>query len=84
MPPPAGAPAGEALGLPGPRAPLVRPELKGGKKSPKVVEAVYERFIRYYVVCPVCNSIDTELNREGRIFVMRCLACGASTPVKPL
>nr|NAZ34791.1 translation initiation factor 2 subunit beta [Pyrobaculum sp.] len=32
----------------------------------------------------VCNSIDTELNREGRIFVMKCLACGASTPVKPL
>ncbi len=55
-----------------------------GEKSPKVVEAVYERFIRYYVVCPVCNSIDTELNREGRIFVMKCLACGASTPVKPL
>lgn len=55
-----------------------------GEKSPKVVEAVYERFIRYYVVCPVCNSIDTELKREGRLFVMRCLACGASTPVKPL
>jgi len=55
-----------------------------GEKSPKVVEAVYERFIKYYVVCPVCNSIDTELRREGRIFVLHCLACGASTPVRPL
>jgi translation initiation factor 2 subunit 2 len=54
-----------------------------GEKSPKVLEAVYERFIKYYVVCPVCNSIDTELKREGRIFIMRCLACGATTPVKP-
>ncbi|MFN3804494.1 MAG: translation initiation factor IF-2 subunit beta [Pyrobaculum sp.] len=55
-----------------------------GEKSSKVVEAVYERFIKYYVVCPVCNSIDTELRREGRIFTIRCLACGASTPVRPL
>ncbi|MEZ0319768.1 MAG: translation initiation factor IF-2 subunit beta [Pyrobaculum sp.] len=55
-----------------------------GEKSPKVVEAVYERFIRYYVVCPVCNSIDTELRKEGRLFIMKCLACGASTPVRPL
>lgn len=55
-----------------------------GEKSPKVVEAVYERFIKLYVVCPVCNSIDTELRKEGRVFVMKCLACGASTPVKQL
>jgi hypothetical protein len=32
-PHPAGAPVGEALGLPGPRAPLVRPEPKGGIRS---------------------------------------------------
>lgn len=55
-----------------------------GEKSVNVVKAVYERFIKYYVVCPVCNSIDTELRREGRIYTLRCLACGATTPVRPL
>ncbi|MFB6491223.1 MAG: translation initiation factor IF-2 subunit beta [Thermoproteus sp. AZ2] len=55
-----------------------------GERSPKVVEAVYERYLKYYVVCPVCGSIDTILQREGRIYVMRCTACGAVTPVKPL
>lgn len=55
-----------------------------GERSPKVVEAVYERYLKYYVICPVCGSIDTILQREGRIYVMRCTACGAVTPVKPL
>ncbi len=55
-----------------------------GERSPKVVEAVYERYLKYYVICPVCGSIDTLLQREGRIYVLKCTACGASTPVKPL
>ncbi len=53
-----------------------------GEKSPKVVEAVYERYIRLYVVCPVCNSIDTTLEKGERIYLLKCLACGASTPLK--
>ncbi len=55
-----------------------------GEKSPRILEAVYERYIKYYVVCPVCNSIDTELRKEGRIYVMKCTACGATSPVRPL
>lgn len=55
-----------------------------GERSPKVVEAVYERYLKYYVICPVCGSIDTLLQREGRVYVLRCTACGAVTPVKPL
>lgn len=55
-----------------------------GERSPKVIEAVYERYLKYYVICPVCGSIDTLLQREGRVYVMRCTACGAVTPVKPL
>ena len=36
MPQPAGAPARRADGAPGPRAPLVRPELKGASWTDKV------------------------------------------------
>ncbi len=52
------------------------------ERNPRTVEMVYERYIKFYVVCPVCNSIDTELLREGRIYILHCTACGANTPRK--
>jgi len=52
------------------------------ERSPRTMEAVYERYIRFYVTCPVCNSIDTYLEKEGRIYVLVCTACGARTPRK--
>jgi translation initiation factor 2 subunit beta (aeIF-2b) len=55
-----------------------------GERTQKVVEAVYERYLKFYVICPVCGSIDTVLQKEERIYVLRCTACGAVTPVKPL
>ncbi|MFP3174557.1 MAG: translation initiation factor 2 subunit beta, partial [Vulcanisaeta sp.] len=30
----------------------------------------------------VCHSVDTYLEREGRIYVLVCTACGARTPRK--
>ncbi len=50
------------------------------ERSPRTIEAVYERYIKFYVECPVCHSIDTYLEREGRIYVLVCTACGARTP----
>jgi translation initiation factor 2 subunit 2 len=55
-----------------------------GERTQKVVEVVYERYLKFYVICPVCGSIDTVLQKEERIYVLRCTACGAVTPVKPL
>ncbi len=52
------------------------------ERSQRTLETIYERYIKFYVVCPVCNSIDTVLSKEGRIYVLRCTACGATTPKK--
>ncbi|MFP3216334.1 MAG: translation initiation factor IF-2 subunit beta [Vulcanisaeta sp.] len=52
------------------------------ERSPRTLEAVYERYIKLYVECPVCHSIDTYLVKEGRIYVLVCTACGARTPRK--
>ena len=52
------------------------------ERSPRTLEAVYERYIRFYVTCPVCNAIDTYIEKEGRIYVLVCTACGARTPKK--
>ncbi len=54
------------------------------ERSPKILEAVYERYIKFYVICPVCNSIDTILEKQGRIYVLKCTACGATTPRKAI
>ncbi len=44
----------------------------------------YNRFLETYVKCPTCKSYDTELRREGKIWYIRCLACGAIASIKPV
>jgi len=53
-----------------------------GERTPRVVEVAYERYLKLYVICPVCSSIDTELVKEERVLYLICTACGARTPVR--
>lgn len=39
------------------------------------------KYTKTYVVCPVCDKPDTKLTRIDRILVMKCMACGATSPV---
>ncbi|MEM4679398.1 MAG: translation initiation factor IF-2 subunit beta [Thermofilaceae archaeon] len=55
-----------------------------GITTPKMVASLLGVFMKGYVYCPVCGSPDTILKREERrIMQLRCLACGAISPVKP-
>ena len=42
-----------------------------------------ELFVKMYVKCPTCGSIDTRLEKRGRAWSLVCEACGAEQPVKP-
>ena len=53
------------------------------KVSSKVVKQVLEMFVRNYVRCPTCGSIDTHIERRGKAWILVCDACGAEQPVKP-
>jgi translation initiation factor 2 subunit 2 len=55
-----------------------------GKFSSSVINMLFERFLRAYVQCSTCKSLDTVLKKEKKIWYISCLACGAQTPVKPL
>ncbi len=55
-----------------------------GKFSSSVINTLMERFLRTYVQCSTCKSFDTVLVKEGKIWYIQCLACGAKNPVKPL
>jgi len=52
------------------------------KVSRRVVNQFLQIFLRNYVRCPTCNSIDTRLRREGKAWILVCEACGAEQPVK--
>ncbi len=44
---------------------------------------LFEKFVEMYVRCPTCHSYQSELIRRGRIWVLKCLGCGAETTVRP-
>ncbi len=52
------------------------------KVSRKVIEQLLDIFIKSYVKCPTCGSIDTRIEHRGKIWILRCEACGAEQPVK--
>ncbi len=52
--------------------------------SPQTILNLLRRFLVMYVKCSTCGSYDTILIRQGKIWIVRCLACGAETPVKPI
>ncbi len=53
------------------------------KVSGKVLKQVLDIFVKSYVKCPTCGSIDTHIERRGKVWVLVCEACGAEQPLKP-
>ncbi|MEX0920726.1 MAG: translation initiation factor IF-2 subunit beta [Candidatus Pacearchaeota archaeon] len=39
-------------------------------------------YTKEFVLCKECKKPDTELVKEGKVNILRCLACGAKHPVK--
>lgn len=52
--------------------------------SSATLNRLLEMYVKKYVVCPTCSSWDTILERKGRIWILRCEACGAETSVEPV
>ncbi|MCE4628523.1 MAG: translation initiation factor IF-2 subunit beta [Desulfurococcales archaeon] len=52
--------------------------------SRKVIMKFLDLFMKNYVRCPTCGSIDTRLEKRGKAWVLVCEACGAEQPVKPI
>jgi len=50
-----------------------------GRFNVQVVTKLLEIFMQKYVICPTCGSRDTKLEKRGRVFVLKCMACGAET-----
>ncbi|EFC50794.1 predicted protein, partial [Naegleria gruberi] len=57
--------------------------IRGAFKS-KDIENLLRKYITEYVVCKICNSLDTRLNRDSttRLYSIHCSNCQASRTVQ--
>ena len=55
-----------------------------GKFTHYLINERIEDYVDKYVICHECNRPDTRIIREGRIFILKCAACGATAPLKSL
>jgi translation initiation factor 2 subunit 2 len=52
-----------------------------GRVSPSQIEDRIRGYVETYVLCSECKRPDTRIEKEGRITVLECDACGAHRPV---
>jgi len=53
-----------------------------GRKDKDSFSQLLQRYIKDGVLCPVCGSPDTHLDKEKRMWFMVCEACGARSIAK--
>ncbi|MEM3833043.1 MAG: translation initiation factor IF-2 subunit beta [Thermoprotei archaeon] len=52
-----------------------------GRFENEQINTVINLYYKRYVICPVCGKPDTVLIKQKKIVYMKCLACGAESPV---
>ncbi|AEF96388.1 translation initiation factor IF-2 subunit beta [Methanotorris igneus] len=53
-----------------------------GRFSGYLVNSKIQDFLKEYVLCHECGKPDTKIIKEGRIHMLKCMACGAIRPIK--
>ncbi|MCK4445349.1 MAG: translation initiation factor IF-2 subunit beta, partial [Thermoplasmata archaeon] len=53
-----------------------------GRVTPSQIEARIKGYIDTYVMCSECKRPDTRIEKDGRITILVCDACGAHRPVE--
>lgn len=53
-----------------------------GRFRTESIEQLINRYIQYFLLCPVCGQPDTKIVKEGRFRFLVCEACGAKSSVR--
>ncbi len=53
-----------------------------GRPDKQSFSALLQRYLKERVICPVCGSPDTRLEKTGRVLTLVCEACGAKSAAK--
>ena len=64
----------------------VVPSTVGRPAFPRTAEGLdlsgIEQYCTDFVLCRECGKPDTQLTKEDRVHIMKCMACGAKHPIK--
>lgn len=52
-----------------------------GRFQPKQIESVLRRYVTEYVLCGTCKSPNTALDKQDRLYFVRCRSCRSSRTV---
>ncbi|ACS34527.1 MULTISPECIES: translation initiation factor IF-2 subunit beta [Thermococcus] len=55
-----------------------------GRFTPYLIANKLKKYLKEYVICPVCGSPDTKIIKRDRFYFLKCEACGAETPIQHL
>lgn len=53
-----------------------------GRVTPSQIENRIKGYVETYVLCSECKRPDTRMEKDGRITILECDACGAHRPVE--
>ncbi len=53
-----------------------------GRKVRSSFGALIDRYVKDYVICPVCGSPDTRTEKNKKLGFLLCEACGAKSSIK--
>jgi translation initiation factor 2 subunit 2 len=53
-----------------------------GRKEPSSFGTLIDRYVKEYVICPVCGSPDTRTEKIKKLGFLLCEACGARSSIK--
>ena len=53
-----------------------------GRKEPSSFATLIDRYVKEYIICPVCGSPDTRTEKNKKLGFLLCEACGARSSVK--
>jgi translation initiation factor 2 subunit 2 len=53
-----------------------------GRKEPSSFGTLVDRYVKEYVICPVCGSPDTRTEKNKKLGFLLCEACGARSSIK--
>lgn len=54
----------------------------GRKISSGLINQKLEEYAETFILCKECGKPDTQIIKEDRIFILKCIACGAKHPIK--
>jgi len=55
-----------------------------GRFDSETLKRLIERYVKEFVICPVCKRPDTKVIKKKRLYFLLCEACGARSPIRPL